>query len=212
MQNNDNQQTLVISYLTMRKVIGILGVALPVVLVIGTVINGDKNAVQDSISDYYHTGMRDAFVGILCMVALFLFSYKGYVNDDETYKFKDNIAGNLACIFALGVAFFPTCDSLIGKVHLVSAGLFLFTLAYYSFFLFTKGESTTKNKRRRKRVYRSCGVIIASSVILLLLYFWFLKELIPGLEIIKPVFTLEVIALIAFGTSWMIKGKFLLKG
>ncbi len=76
MQNNDNQQTLVISYLTMRKVIGILGVALPVVLVIGTLINGDKNAVQDSISDYYHTGMRDAFVGILCMVALFLFHIK----------------------------------------------------------------------------------------------------------------------------------------
>ena len=211
MDNNNNQNPHLISYLSMRRAIGILGISLPFVLIIGAFIKAEPQALQDSISDYYHTGMRDYFVGILCAVALFLFSYKGYVNEKEKYKFKDNIAGNLAAIFALLVAFCPTSGSLIGKIHLVSAGLFLLTLSYFSFFLFTKGTSDTVQKRRRKRVYRSCGIIIAGALLLLILYFAFLKELFPCIQNIKPVLLLETVALIAFGTSWLIKGKFLLK-
>jgi hypothetical protein len=211
MDNNNKQNPHLISYLSMRRAIGILGISLPLVLIIGSFIKSESPAFQDSISAYYHTGMRDYFVGILCATALFLFSYKGYVNEKEQYKYKDNVAGNLAAIFALLVAFCPTSDSLAGKIHIIAAGLFLLTLACFSFFLFTKGTSSTTQKRRRKRVYRSCGIIIASSVILLILYFAFLKDLLPGLQTIKPVLLLETIALIAFGTSWLIKGKFLLK-
>jgi hypothetical protein len=57
-----------------------------------------------SISDYYVLRTRDAFVVVLFTIGLFLFTYRGY---DE----RDDIAGNLARLFALGVASFPNGGS-----------------------------------------------------------------------------------------------------
>lgn len=59
--HHDNKQ-LVISYLTLRKTIGILGIFLPLTLVIGSILFGDCITIQQSISNYYHTNMRDVFV------------------------------------------------------------------------------------------------------------------------------------------------------
>ncbi len=210
---------LVISYLTLRRAIGILGILFPFILVIGSMATGGCREIQPSISDYYHTNMRDVFVGILCAVALFLFSYRGY-------NYQDNIAGNLACIFALVVAFFPTsateptasCNNpaafsnpLTGKIHLVAAGLLFTVLAYFSLFLFTKGVSKpTPQKIQRNKIYKICGFVILGCILLLIFYFS-----IPSLEFClkkyKPVFWIETIALWAFGTSWLIKGQYLLR-
>lgn len=90
-----------ISYLTLRKAVGILGIIFPIVLIVGSVICCGCSEVQSSISAYYHTGMRNLFVGLLCAIGLFLFAYRGYDSADA-------ITGNIACLFALGVAFFPT--------------------------------------------------------------------------------------------------------
>ena len=100
---NNHEQQLVISYLTLRKAVGILGILLPVVLAIGVPIISNCNIIQDSISDYYFTKMGSVFVGTLYAVGLFLFSYKGYER-------KDSIASKLACLFALGVAFSQHTD------------------------------------------------------------------------------------------------------
>lgn len=210
---------LVISYLYLRRAIGILGILFPVILVIGSIVAGGCREIQPSISDYYHTNMRDVFVGILCAVALFLFSYRGY-------NYQDNLAGNLACIFALCVAFFPTsateplapCNNpavfhnpLTVKIHRVSAGLFFAVLAYFSLFLFTRGVSMpTPQKLLRNKIYRICGFVIIGCVMLLILYFS-----VPSLELhlkkFKPVFWIETMALWAFGASWLIKGQYLLR-
>ncbi len=217
-----NKLSLVISYLTLRKAIGILGIAFPVVLVSGSIIAGGCEEIQSSISCYYHTNMRNIFVGILCAVALFLFSYRGYER-------KDNIAGDLACLFALGVAFFPAsvddplplCNfpsliksPLISYVHFLSAALFFTTLSYFSIILFTKSksrDSRTKRKKKRNRIYRVCGYIMLGCIILIGVYFLPLKNRYPQLQNIKPVFWLESIALWAFGISWLVKGEVLLK-
>jgi len=203
----NNNQSLLISYLIMRRLIGILGISLPVVLIIGLGIKGSENAFQDSISDYYHTPMRDFFVGILCGIGLFLFSYKGYIDKDSRYKYKDNIAGNIACILALLVAFCPTSGTVVGKIHLISAGLFLLTLAFFSLYLFTKGETDTKRKRRRTRIYKWCGSIIIACVVFLILYFIIPDSYLTGLSKCKPILILEIVALWAFGISWITKGK-----
>src|SRR2546422_1314512 len=92
--------SLVLSYLGLRKAVGIIGTALPFVLALGKILL-EGPGIQSSISSYYHTGMRDVFVGSLCAIAVFLISYHGYEQ-------KDDIAGDLACVFALGVALFPT--------------------------------------------------------------------------------------------------------
>ena len=90
----------VISYYTMRRAIGILGITLPLILVAGSSLFGGCREVQYSISTYYHTNMRNIFVGYNCAVALFLFAYRGH-------DWRDNLTGYLGCIFVLGVAFLP---------------------------------------------------------------------------------------------------------
>jgi len=64
---------LVISYLTLRAAVGIVGVALPPVLSGGCLLLGDCRSLERSISSYYGTGMRDVFVGLLFAIAFFMF-------------------------------------------------------------------------------------------------------------------------------------------
>ena len=217
--NNDPNQQLVISYLTLRKAVGVLGILLPVVMAIGLPVLSKCICIQDSISDYYYTKMGNFMVGTLCAVGLFLFSYKGYGR-------RDTIASKLACVFAIGVAFFPTsgpdsssiCNfihrnssSFVSSVHDVSAALFFLTLAYFSLFLFTKSSGNpTKQKLTRNKIYKVCGYTILLCILLLFLYFK-IPWLQSGLKDYKPVFILETIALWAFGFSWLTKGEFILK-
>jgi len=213
-ESNNDQLKYAISYLTMRKAIGILGIVLPFAMVIGSAIGGYE-VIQSSISDYYYTNMRNLFVGILCAVGLFLFSYKGYEG-------IDNISGNLAGIFAFGIAFLPTepdClymaqqhNDLIGHFHLASAALFFITIALISIFLFTKigDDDPTPEKERRNIVYRVCGYSILASQALMGIYIGVLKDCYPALQNYHPVFWLEAIALLMFGISWLLKGGVLM--
>lgn len=218
-KNEDPGQHLVISYLGLRKAVGVLGVLLPVALAIGMVLFSDCNAIQNSISDYYYTVMGNVFVGVLCAVGLFMYSYKGY---DK----KDKISAKLAALFAITVAFSPTfgpnnqspCNYLhrnsstwVSTLHDISAISFFLTLAYFSLFLFTKTSGElTKQKKMRNRIYKLCGYTIVSCILLLLLYFK-IPALQSALKGYKPVFVMESIALWAFGLSWLTKGEFLLK-
>ncbi len=214
---NDNPN--LISFLTIRKSIGILGISLPAILILGTFTIGGCEQIQSSISHYYFTIMGDVFVGILCAVSLFLITYKGYA------KSYDNIATNLAGIFALGVAFFPSsqntdtncailylsdCNARI-TIHYISAALFFLTLAYISAFLFTKSKGNkTIQKVSRNRFYRICSIVILFSILVIFLLSnneW----LETHLQKYKPVFWFEWLALLAFGISWLIKGEMFLK-
>ncbi len=210
-RNAESKSDLVISYLTLRKVIGILGMSFPVILALGAWIIGGFG-IQRSVSSYYHTNMQDVFAGILFAIGLFLFSYRGYER-------KDNIAGDLACFFAIGVAIFPTTPDIpkpdwmpiIGILHLVFAMLLFLTLIYFSLCLFTKGkagEEPSGRKKARNRVYRTCGYIMLACILLVPVYHLFFK---PGLDGLNPVFWLETIALLAFGVSWFTKGQAILK-
>lgn len=224
MENNSPQQlnpnqNLVISFLALRRGVGILGICLPIVLVIGTLFVKDCNTIQPSISDFYYTRMGNFLVGCLCAVGLFLFSYKGY-------DLKDKIASKVASIFAVCIAFFPTggpdassacnflhrnSDSWVSTIHDISAASFFTTLAYFCLFLFTiKSDNPTPEKLMRNKVYRTCGVTILVSIVFLLVYFN-VRSLQTALKDYRPVFVMETIALWAFGISWLTKGEAILK-
>jgi len=206
----------VISYRTLRRAVGITGMALPVVLVIGSVTFGGCMEIQNSISSYYHTNMRDVFVAILAATAFFLFAYKGY-------NHKDNIAGNIAAVFALGMAFFPESateplppciketmkNNVINAIHYFSAGGFFLTLSYFSLFIFTqKDENPTEMKLKRNKIYRICGFIMIACIVLIAAYSVCSKS--GGCKTVKtinPIFWLETVALWAFGFSWFTKGE-----
>jgi uncharacterized BrkB/YihY/UPF0761 family membrane protein len=192
------------SYMTLRKAVGWIGLLLPFVLMLGNSLIFKGKFVESSISYYYHTGMRDVFVGALCAVALFLFFYSGFNRWDDW-------AGNMGGLFALGVAWFPTTksgpDDLAGIVHLVCAVLFFMTLASFSLFLFTrtvKGKRPWGRKKKRNLIYIICGSIMLACLIVILVYKILLKY---NSHETSFVFWGETIALVAFGVSWLTKGE-----
>lgn len=203
MKRNHTRRSLVISYLSLRRTIGILGITFPVILAIGYLIAGGEG-IRPSISSYYHTPMRDVYVGVSCGVALFLFTYKGYDS-------RDAITGNLAGLFNLAVVFLPSSDTWIGTIHEIVAALFFLTLAYFSIFLFTRGTGfSNKRKRKRNRIYRICGYIMVACTVLASVYMGS-SRLQLLYSVYHPLFWLETIALWAFGFSWLTKGRMLLR-
>src|SRR5258708_4843514 len=213
--NTGDNRDMVVSYLTIRKAVGILGIALPVVVASGTWIIGNCPILKGSISAYYYTIMGNYFTGTLCAVALFLFTYRGYY-------YKEQIATNIASLFALGTALFPmnsggisaVCNivykadsSFSNSAHYLSAALLFATLAYISIFIFTKldpGKSFTKQKGQRNIIYKTCGYIMVIALTLILsLQIATLREATGSYN---PVFWLESITLWAFGISWLVKG------
>lgn len=218
---------LVLSYLTLRWVVGVLGVALPVLVVAGDLTIGASGRLLDSISAYYDTVMVGVFVGTLFAVGVFLFAYRGYPaeTEDRTWyqpladdspryeRLSDNAAGNLACVFALGVALFPVSGGgWINTIHFVSAAALFLTLSYFSIVLFTKtkkDEEPSREKLARNRFYRWMGAIMLACVGLMLVYSLWLKDTVVGDW--KPVLVLETVALWAFGAAWFIKGETLMK-
>ena len=55
---------LIVSYLTLRKVIGFAGLLMPIVVHVGGKFI-DKIPLGNSVSAYYYTHMRDEFVATL---------------------------------------------------------------------------------------------------------------------------------------------------
>jgi hypothetical protein len=211
-QQSGHPDPLVFSYLTLRKAVGIIGFALPFVLAVGKIFSQGAG-IQSSISGYYYTDMRNILVGSLCAIGVFLMSCKGYDRRDE-------IAGYLACLFAIGVALFPTTpyagatpqDKFIGKLHLSFAALLFLTFAYFSLKLFTQtapDKIPTRRKFQRNTVYRVCGYAILACI--LLIFICKRPSIEPHVEQLNPTFWLESIAIIAFGVSWLTKGETILK-
>jgi hypothetical protein len=70
------KNNLVISELVLRRLIGWLGISLPLVLTTGNWIFA-RTSPPGSISGYYYTDMRSIFVGGLCALGAFLLAYRG---------------------------------------------------------------------------------------------------------------------------------------
>lgn len=204
--------SLVLSYLGLRKAIGIIGIALPFVLAFGKILL-DSPGIQSSVSAYYYTVMRDVFVGSMCALAMFLMSYRGYERQDA-------LAGKLACFFALGVALFPAAPEinvtqharLVGALHLTFAASFFLTLAYFCLVLFRKtnpAKTPTPRKLQRNTVYTVCGYAILACLALSIAVGLTPRD--APFRKLDPIFWLEALAIVAFGLSWFTKGEAILK-
>ncbi len=189
----------IISYLNLRLLIGACGILLPLICM----SYGLLFEMQDSISDYYYTPVRDVFVGILFVMGFFLLSYRGYEPIDDWFA-------NAGFFFALGVALFP-CDSqhtMIQVTHFGSAFLLFCVFIFFSLKLFTKSieHERTTAKDARNSWYKWCGWIMIISIGGIgLSYLLATKEF---REHTNLTFWLESIALVAFAVSWLTKGLF----
>jgi hypothetical protein len=215
----DHERNMVISFRTIRKAVGWLGIALPPAVYIGTLLIGHCATLKPSISDYYYTIMGCVLVGVLCAVALFMFTYKGPARIDE-------ILSSLAGLFALGIAFFPCnvsgghydcniiCrpfDTFRNDLHYGSAAGFFAVTTIMAIWLFRKTDKKDPGLQKEKRntVYLVCGIImIVSTLGILAMKVFNLGE---KLYAYRPVYFLELIALWAFGIAWLVKGELVLK-
>ena len=208
-------RTLVISYLGVRRAIGAVGLLLPILLgPVGWLFFGIK--IQDNMSSYYHTALRDVFVGSLCTIGIFLFCYRGY-------DWIESWTANFGCASALGVAFFPLdADSdplhqrsVVGYLHTLSGGAFFLTLAFYSLYHFpsSKGEKHefAPHEAERNIVYRTSGAVILLSMIAMGAYLFLLPaEWKRRFNDYHFLFWMEWIAVWAFAAAWLTKGRAIL--
>lgn len=217
---------------TLRKVIGILGMALPLLLWLFLLTVSSQDTPLPSISHYYYTRASGIFTIVVSLLAVFLIVYKGR----EPVDFYLSTA---AGVFALCVLLFPTgnlcvptdtnClynnngsnvttiidNPLRENFHYASAGIFLLCLAYMSFFLFTKsgkkGKQMGAEKIARNRVYRICGVVMVLAI--LTIFVGGFLNVIPE-DVYNNnnlTFWMEAVAVEAFGFAWLVKGEAILE-
>ncbi len=193
------QTTLVHSYLYLRRAVGLIGLALPPVLVLGKQL-ADGGGLLGSLSGYYYTGVGNVFVGAMCAVGVFLLAYYGH-------DLVDNVVSTVAGLGAIGTGLFPTTpggdvsgwDRTAGVLHLTFATVFFLSLACFCLRLFPRdGE----HSEQRGAFYRACGVVILACLVLIALTS--VLGLVPALH---PALWLESVAVWAFGLAWLVKGQ-----
>ena len=200
----------VISYLTLRKAVGYVGISLPFVLAAGNwlIFSG---GLQQSVSDYFYTGMRGVLVGGLCVIGAFLLADRG---GDRW----DSLVTNAAGIGAVGVALCPTPPShpsfraaILGYCHFAFGAVMFTALAAIALWLFREadpGPGRSRLSQIRDRVYLTCGIVMVAALALTGIAS---LPIATGLDHLDPVFWLETTAIAAFGICWLVKGQAILR-
>jgi hypothetical protein len=209
------------SYRTLRLGVGVLGVTLPFILRIGSVIWPPD---PYSVSGYYYTAMRNILVAVLCALGVVLVTYRGYDKLDERIT---NIAG----LATIGVALFPTSNpgfrpAWVGDVHPYFAGIALFFQALMALqfcqsvqrgektrwqsdarrmlraLLFDYRPAVSGAKLARNRAYSACAWAILVGVILALVQISWPASLKAQAQWL---FWFESLSIVAFGIAWLVK-------
>ncbi len=184
------------TYFTLRIGMGVIAIAFPISLWLVGLLRVPTVELQTSMSAYYHTSMRDVFVGILFAIGTFLYLYKGFSRGE-------NIALNFAGVFALGVALFPEGDKLI-TIHGVCAVLLFVCIAYVCIFEASETLDLMNDKELAARYSRFYKILGLAMIILPLTAFLLLSILGKNQH---AIFFVEAAAVWVFGTFWITKGR-----
>lgn len=156
-------ENLVFSYLTLRLVVGVIALLLPVVtpLIASTPLS--------SISGSYHTEARDIFVGSLFIVGALLLAYNGrphppldraesiivrvirkFLNVDALSE--ERVVSSIGAVAAICAAIYPTACENCGAdqksvIHYIAAVILFFTIAYFCLSVFrTRAKAKAQDK------------------------------------------------------------------
>ncbi len=216
-------------YKYLQKLIGAIAFAFPILVVLVGQWLDEGSGWRTSISSYYYSPTGNVFVGILCALAIFFFSYEYPSRVGFRLDRRLSIGAGL---MAIAVALFPTPSNgeaatggadIVGWIHAVSAAALFTLLATLSLWFFTKsariatGPTTWEHlamlvwtptrfrtplrshKRRRNVAFRTCGRLI------------FLSIAVMGVATVARweghlFLAFECVAVFAFAFSWLIKG------
>lgn len=218
------------SYLLIRMSVGLMGIMLPGALIVGEYffVRGGVD-VRGSLSSYYHSPMSDLFVATLSITGFLLIMYR--IGEYRKPGFWFSLT---AGVTVLGVVFFPTsrpgltpdearcgatpepagCSSVqqylhegpTAVIHFTCAVVFILSLAVIAGLFARENRALAKNNPRLARdaaVQRVCMVLILAAVGWVALGQW------ADLTIwkITPLYAGEVLAVWAFGVSWLLASR-----
>lgn len=185
---------LELAYLKMRRHVGVIALLLPVVLI---VIGGPHR----TISSYYHSNMRDVFVGAVCAIALFLYfdDVPSACDPSKSLVRWYDWTGNVAAWAALGVAFIPTIrdgeePNWQSAIHVACSILLFVCMAISSLYLYRQDRT---GGEQQNLVHLVCGTIIAVLVVAAVI----------GTILRMNIFWYETFAIQAFAVSFIVKGS-----
>ncbi len=203
-------------YQTLRRLLGQLGILLPVILYI---VHGFK--LESSISHFYYTEAGTVFSGILISFGLFLFTYRGHDKNKIPSKkewISDNGLTNIGGFLAIFTGLVPTSfgsdlqnscnhplchnNGYIGTFHLICAAGFLGVMGGMTIFKFTM--SPKEGNEWRHMLFKVTGYLVWASIVFMAVYIYLRNQ---GHEWFpNGVFWGETVASISFGTAWLVKG------
>jgi hypothetical protein len=204
MDSDELQKHILATYLSLRFGIATVGIVLPLVLGVGGALYAGL-PLKNSMSAYYHaTGidgrsMRDWFVGLLFVVGVFLYLYKGYSR-------AENYLLNVAGAFCIGIAVFPmawpeSAGSSWISLHGFCAITFFLCIAAVA--IFCAGDTLPLLKDvdvrdRLKHSYRLIGILMVLSMLAAYL-------LSTVLHYATRTFYVEACGIFSFAAYWWLK-------
>lgn len=222
----DLSKHMLATYQTLRVVLCVIALTFPLVLWAGGAISTHHLRLQRSMSAYYHANedsdrefalresggckpegpqctqldsgrgvMRNWFVGVLFIISAMLVVYKGY-------RPAEDVALNLAGVFAVLVALFPMAWDAPGlPLHGIFAFSFFLCIAYVCIFCASATLPLVKEPRRGyyRRWYKWLGYAMVASPVLASILTWVLKSNSSYL------FFAETFGVYAFAAYWLVK-------
>jgi hypothetical protein len=221
------QNSLVMSFVSVRQTLGYLGYFLPVSLLLYG-LSGDGR-FEASISEFYYTSMGGVLTGTLTAIGVFLFSYSGYQRlpgERLSDAWLARIAGSSAVLVALlpiGRNGYPVCPIetkpacwTFGAhfhpdiLHYAAAITFFACMALFCLVQFPRGERRADGRLKwtgRCVTYFACGIVILAAMVAIGVYFIADHGLKVHMVAAKYLFWFESLAVMAFATSWLVKGR-----
>jgi hypothetical protein len=212
-------------YLLLRIFIGVVALAMPVVLYLGSaLLPGGSWSLRGALSDYYYSAMRDDFTCSLWVIGFFLFTYKAFERTLE--NLLTGVAGAMAILFA----FFPTTPSstttpltplqqglgehAVDAVHFVSASTFGVLMAAICYAFGSREALRPPAPGRHspefwRRFHHVCAYVILGVAVL---YGGFKIALHYGASFGGAIddhalWFIEVVSFTTFAISWLCKGS-----
>lgn len=203
------------TFLWLRTLVGALGIALPVVVIVLATLAFGERSIRPSLSAYYYSGARDVLVAILSAIGVF---FIGYVLAETGLE---NTLSGIAGIAAVLIAIFPAMrpstripltplQKLVGEhdveiVHLVASAIFLVALMGISF-LYGRRERDRPRREGQQRSPAFWGRFhLLCAAVMALAFVWIaVTRSIGGPP--HAVLAGEWISAWAFGASWLMKG------
>lgn len=198
-----------------RKVLALFGFLLPILAPLFGFLAYSKNGPHFwwSISATYYATSNILMIGVLFVVAFFLWTYKGY-------DIGDSVSCKISAGAALAILVFPcSCDAAGDRTgilyiptnisnifHCISAAILFGSFAYMIGLRFTKTDnikSMSENKKLRNKIYYICAGIIV--------FFMLLQVITSLLNIGWMTIVNEAFMLWAFSFAWAVKADVFVK-